>query len=282
LLEVQKEFYENENGKFSVVTLVPKQEFDDCGMLENNFIVLTKQTLDIFLKHEKPSELIALYVFYYYTAKWQKTNIIKCTTGYASKGLRWKRDKVIKNKKELIKLGLITDFQRRNDTGQITGHYIKMGYVLKNETVREYTQPTPKPEGGFYHRVEKGDINALSTNNINALNTNNINALDKQNTLSKQIDYVYYNYPSKCSISGRSTHKSYKDKDKIGKLIKKVGFSELLDLQKKYIYVSKKQNTWIKNYSTFLNNLPDYTYFSDPIAQEKKAKEIQEALSEKN
>jgi 5-methylcytosine-specific restriction endonuclease McrA len=124
--------------------------------------------------------------------------------------------------------------------------------------------------------------NALSYSNISALSNNNINALDKQNTLSKQVDYIYYKYPSKCSISGRSTHKSYKDKDKIGKLIKKVGFSELLDLQKKYIYVSKKQNTWIKNYSTFLNNLPDYTYFSDPIAQEKKAKEIQEALSEKN
>ena len=76
--------------------VVMQQDF-----LENNLIILTKQTLDTFLKQDNPSELIALYTFYYYTAKWQKTNQPKCTTDYVSKGLHWGIQKVQKVKKQL-------------------------------------------------------------------------------------------------------------------------------------------------------------------------------------
>lgn len=77
------------------------------NFIENEIMILTKQTLDIFLQQENPSELISLYTFYYYTAKWQKTNQPKCTTEYVSKVLHWSRTKVTKVKKQLIELGLI-------------------------------------------------------------------------------------------------------------------------------------------------------------------------------
>lgn len=50
------------------------------NFIENSLVILTKQTLDIFLKQNNGADLIALYTFYYYTAKWQEANQIKCTT----------------------------------------------------------------------------------------------------------------------------------------------------------------------------------------------------------
>ena len=84
------------------------------NFIEDNIIIISKQTLDEFLKNENPSDIIGLYVFYYYTAKWQKTNIIKCSTGYVKKGLNWTKERVVKNKKGLIEMGLIEDKKTKN------------------------------------------------------------------------------------------------------------------------------------------------------------------------
>lgn len=48
--------------------------------IENNLVTLSKRTFDIFLKQENAADLIALYTFYYYTAKWQDSNQPKVTT----------------------------------------------------------------------------------------------------------------------------------------------------------------------------------------------------------
>ena len=79
------------------------------NFIENQLVILTKQTLDVFLRQENAAELIALYTFYYYTAKWQQTNQPKCTTDYVAKGLHWDRNKVSKVKKQLADLELIED-----------------------------------------------------------------------------------------------------------------------------------------------------------------------------
>ena len=151
------------------------------NFIENEIIILTKQTLDIFLQQENPSELISLYTFYYYTAKWQKTNQPKCTTEYVSKGLHWSRTKVAKVKKQLIEFGLIEDARIVDEkTKKVTGYYIKMNYVFKNKTI-EKSQCTQNPPTGIKNTkasvlktegVDFEDTNALSTNNINALSTN--------------------------------------------------------------------------------------------------------------
>ena len=44
------------------------------NFIENELVILSKQTLDLFLSQENCSDLISVYTFYYYTAKWQKTN----------------------------------------------------------------------------------------------------------------------------------------------------------------------------------------------------------------
>lgn len=168
---VEEEFFDTSAGKYKVTTLETVEEFDDNGMLENNFIILTKMTIDRFLKEENPDQLIALYTFYYYTAKWQKTNSIKCTTSYAGKGLGWNERKIMKVKKQLMELGLIEDISRRDKNGKISGHFIKINYVIKNTTISSH--PVKKPHCGKNHTVEKKQTNALSDINKNALNTNN-------------------------------------------------------------------------------------------------------------
>lgn len=150
------------------------------SFIENELVILTKQTLDIFLKQENPSELISLYTFYYYTAKWQKTNQPKCTTEYVSKCLHWNRHKVIRVKKQLLDFGLIEDARIVDETTKkVTGYYIKMNYIFKKTTL-EKSQCAQNPHTGFEapqasvsksDTVENEHTNALSTVNKNALST---------------------------------------------------------------------------------------------------------------
>jgi len=81
----------------------------------------------------------------------------------------------------------------------------------------------------------------------------------KESKLNIEIDEIYNLYPSKCPIKNSSTGKSLKDKDKIKTLIKSKSKDELISTIEKYILECSKNKIYMKNFSTFLNNLPDYT-----------------------
>lgn len=165
--------------------------------IENELIILTKQTVDIFLKSNSPADVMALYTFYYYTAKWQETNQPKCTTGYAAQGLKWSETKIRKVKKELIALGLIEDVQQKDASGKICGHFIKLNYVIKQSTLQA-NHTAEKPQGGEIESVECLGTNALSNNNINALSANNKNAL------SEDIEMIVSHLNAKANKKFRS------------------------------------------------------------------------------
>ena len=170
------------------------------NFIENELIIFTKQTYDAFLKSDNPAELIALYSFYYYTAKWQKTNQPKCTTGYTANGLKWSESKIRKFKKELIDLGLIEDIALRDEHNKIAGHYIKLNYILKQSTLTNF-HTIENPQCGNGDSVEDLRTNALSDNNLNALNTGNKNddtASSKKISISKQINEVVDAYKTIC------------------------------------------------------------------------------------
>ena len=76
--------------------------------VENEPLVISKGIIDLFLKQEHPADLISLYTFYYYTAKWQHTNQTKATTKYTASGLKWTEDRVRARKNTLRELGLIS------------------------------------------------------------------------------------------------------------------------------------------------------------------------------
>lgn len=146
-----------------------------------DLIINTKQTFELFLKQEKNvSDLIALYDFYYYTAKWQKTNQPKATIKYVMKGLRWGEKKTRDRKQQLVKLGLIQDIKRLDKRKRITGWYIQINYIWGENTILDRVKSTlaipatlaEKPQGGVFHSVESEGTNALSALNINALSIN--------------------------------------------------------------------------------------------------------------
>lgn len=185
--------------------------------IENELIIITKQTYDAFLTAESPSDAIALYSFYYYTAKWQKTNQPKCNTQYAAKGLKWSDARVRRAKKDLMNLGLVEDIQQKCN-GKIVGCYIKLNYVIKQVTLDNHPNdfpysgfesdfhPNDFPHGGSPHSVANLETNALSVNKLNALSANNKNALSSLNREDKQSENVFEN---------RSKRKRYGEYDHV-------------------------------------------------------------------
>lgn len=134
--------------------------------IEDNIIILSKQTIDMFLKEKNPSELISLYCFYYYTAKWQKTYQPKATVGYCAKGLKIGINKTRKIKQDLVRLGLIEDVQKIDEkTKKIKAWYVKVKYLWKNNHPYDIDEggnhPNGFPQGGKSHRVENGEANTL-------------------------------------------------------------------------------------------------------------------------
>lgn len=130
--------------------------FDTIENLEGSLLISTKKTMDLLLKQPKPADLIALYMFYIYTSKWQGTWQIKATTDYVANGLGWCKKKVIRVKKDMLELRLIEDIVKRSKSGKVTGHYIKLRYPCNINTTVE------KEQG-----VEETHTNAYTNNNIN-------------------------------------------------------------------------------------------------------------------
>jgi len=125
----------------------------DQNFIENSLVILSKGTIDLFLEQPNPGDLIALYTFYYYTAKWQKTNRPKSTTAYTATGLKKGVDWVRKNKKALIELGLIENHLEKDERGKIVGWYIKLNYIFRAETVGSI--PPPKELHSKKIQIEK-------------------------------------------------------------------------------------------------------------------------------
>lgn len=92
-------------------------------------IVISKFLFDRFKERKNWEAEYSLYSFYYYTARWQRTNCPKCTIAYAAKGMFWSERKVQYVKKKLVKAGLIEDVQSRNSEGHVTGWYIRVKFI---------------------------------------------------------------------------------------------------------------------------------------------------------
>ena len=88
--------------------------------------------------------------------------------------------------------------------------------------------------------------------------------------LKASVDRVYYAYPSKCPKGKSSTGKSFKDKTTIAKRLEMYSEEYLIKAINIYIDGEKKADRWIKNFSTFLNNIPDIEDSSNGISMSEK------------
>ena len=104
--------------------------------IADDLLILNKITVDRLFQLENCADCIALYVFYYKTAKWQKTNTVKANDQYVKKSLKWGISKIQKTKQTLKEHGLIDIVQRRKD-GKIEGWFIKVSYLVNERKVDE-------------------------------------------------------------------------------------------------------------------------------------------------
>lgn len=114
------------------------------------------------------------------------------------------------------------------------------------------------------HGTKQGESTQQSTVSINKQETKN----NKQET----INNIYKHYPSKCKNRGTSTGKSSKDKEKIAKLLKTHSEEHLIACID--FAIKEGQKGMLKNFSTFLNNLPDLDEVNQDQEQEKQIKDI--------
>lgn len=150
----------------------------EAGVL-GDVIVISRHLINRVREIADNWDPITLYTFYYYTAKWQKSNITKATTAYVAKGLRWSVERVQKNKNVLRELNLIKDV-RRTDKGKVTGYYVKVCFMWA-----EKNHPTEKPGGGENQALDFSTPNALSKSKGNALSKSKINASQE----NRKIDW---------------------------------------------------------------------------------------------
>lgn len=121
---------------------------------------------------------------------------------------------------------------------------------------RPKKQDEAKKANGFLKKQNKAKKPVSVNDNVSdSVNVNEI------------IDIIYSLYPSKCPTRNSSTGKCSKDKDKIESILKTKSSHELTGIIEKYVNDCTKNKVYMKNFSTFLNNLPDYSESSsiDPI-----------------
>ena len=148
----------------SLTVGVPKRRTMSVGYEKSEEpIVISKVTTDIILKQDNPMELMALYWFYYQTAKWQKSDQPKATNSYAAKGLHVKPEKIARIKGDLIRLGLISNIVRTNALGKITGHYIKIHFFWTSIPVSTHP-PNPCVGTGQANASEALILNSSKDN----------------------------------------------------------------------------------------------------------------------
>ena len=125
---------------------------------------------------------------------------------------------------ELVERGLVTRSELVTDTGK----KFKIYQSAARSTMPEEVKPEPK-----------NDANA---------------------ELQEIAERIYKLYPTKCPTSQRATGKSKSDIVKIVRLLKKGHTEEELSgTIQRYISEATQNKSWIQNFSTFLNNLPDYS-----------------------
>lgn len=104
--------------------------------IADDLLILNKITIDRLFQLENCADCIALYVFYYKTAKWQKTDTVKANDQYVKKSIKLGISKIQKTKQTLKEHGLIDIVQRRKD-GKIEGWFIKVSYLVSERKADE-------------------------------------------------------------------------------------------------------------------------------------------------
>jgi hypothetical protein len=105
----------------------------DLNDIADELLIVDKRTIEHLFSLDEPADCVALYMFFYKTAKWQGNRSIKANDVYIRKCLGWGAKRVTNTKRILEDAGMIHKVVRKQD-GKITGHFIEVAYLLHHNT----------------------------------------------------------------------------------------------------------------------------------------------------
>lgn len=216
--------------------------------IADDLLIINKKTIDTLMGLENASDCIALYVFYYKTAKWQKTNQIKASDIYVMKCLGWGKQRLVRTKDVLRENGLIEVVHRRDGEGKIIGWYVKLSYVVskkilegKEVTIQRYQSPPV-------------DSATCGEQNTSALKLNNKCLKTESKILSNadcdaEFESLWELYPNKRGKQVAKKH--YRRHRKSGTSYEEV--EKGIKAYVGYITANKVQEQYVKYGSTFFS-----------------------------
>lgn len=262
--------------------------------ISDSLLILHKATVDKLFQLENSADCIALYVFYYKTAKWQKSNVIKANDEYVKKCLKWGNDKIRKSKQTLKENGLINIVQARTDN-KISGWYIEVCYLVsqkstqdigikisdsKNSQNQQVAKPTSSNEETSalkeYIKCLKKEIEMLKNNILSEREEKENQNFDIVNEYKK----ICVSLPQTITLSPllKSKIKTIENKysfDKIKEVFKKAELSDFLKGSKGF----KANFDWLMKDSNFAKVL-DGNYDNKGNIQSVDKKSVTYDLSE--
>jgi len=105
--------------------------------------------------------------------------------------------------------------------------------------------------------TEKKPTALISESETKAKKSNKEEKRREEKREEEDINYLYGLYPTKCPYSDRSTGKGSKNKKQIQTLLNSKSKNELEEAIKFYLEECSRTKTWLKNFQSCLNNLPE-------------------------
>lgn len=104
--------------------------------------------------------------------------------------------------------------------------------------------------------------------------TDEVMKLNKEKEIIKKIpqadiDEVYKSYPTRCVVRGAHLGKSWSNKKQIERVLQKREKEDILYTINRYVNECREKKVYMKNFSTFLNNIPEFEKI-EPIVVQKK------------
>lgn len=145
----------------------------------------------------------------------------------------------------------------RNDKGVILGNdytFYEESIIETSIGVNPYTD-NPNVDIPYIdnHTQLNKDINIIKNNKEKEYKEK------KDSNVNDEVEELYKLYPSKCPKRNISLGKCFKDKERLKKLLKTHSY-EMLKFTIEQEISEKYNKSYMANFSTFLNNLPDYGF----------------------
>lgn len=176
-----------------------------------------------------------------------------------AKELGYSVDTLRKYINELVESGWLVKGEQKNEKGVFGA----TEYTLKaNNVDRHINLPTRKNTDteNFRHGKNPSQDNIyILDNRDNRDNKDNIkkeNSKKEKEDEDKFVEEIYNLYPTKCPIRNVYTGKCAKDKEKIRRLLKTYSREDIEKVVKAEVD-EKYGKSYLRNFSTFLNNFPD-------------------------